>query len=443
MIRTATKSRKTRGTFKVHVSPKKRAAAASPLATTRAQLLKRFKRLKANSKRRVRRLSQVLLGSGRSFAGHVVIPPREVASRTDALRLKDIQKELKTGKAAVYWVDGSERHGYLGAGVVWEEGNITRARFHLLGRNTVGYSGDAELFAIAAAMRKAKLTVRNGNGAQLVRIYSDAREVLLGLRSGRHPWIGPLQDKTTVLRQLYDNVDWLVSHNVRVEVIWVKGHSGSEGNQIADTAARKAVTAQIASCRLNDPGITAQQDITKRCRRFGPDWSAEWLYRMHRQQLISAFRGPNIKSTKLAEVSKLLEICESIDIPTADPASESEANSEDDLADMSGAVGHRKNANSDNIGIAIKTDHAARPSASRSFPRQKSELPGRHASPLRVQKGVEDTRAHRAARSVQTRSGGARAERTRCIPSLLIWGSATVQCATRLRKRSRLDNIEQ
>src|SRR5690242_7425116 len=324
MTRTTTKSRKTRGTFEVHESPKKRAAAASPLATTRAQLLKRFKRLKANSKQRVRRLSQVLLGSGRSFAGHVVIPPHEVASRTDVLRLKDIRKELKTGKAAVYWVDGSERDGYLGAGVVWDEGNITRARFHSLGRNNAGYSGDAELFAIAAAMRKAKRTVRNGNGAQLVRIYSDAQAVLLGLRSGQHHWIGPLQEKTTVLQELYDNADWLVSHNVRVEIIWVKGHSASEGNQIADTAARKAVTAQITSCRSNDPGITAQQDITKRYRRLGPDWSAEWLYRMHRQQLISAFKGPNIKIGKLAEVSKLLEICEAIDIPTADPTSESE-----------------------------------------------------------------------------------------------------------------------
>ncbi|KAJ4986346.1 hypothetical protein SVAN01_08163 [Stagonosporopsis vannaccii] len=455
MARAKTTTRKTRVSFEVHKSPKKqdrRPAAANVAVATTAQLRKRFKQLKAVRKLRVRRLSQELLGSGRRFAGRVVIPAPHVASQTDTLRLKDIRKDFEIGKAAVYWVDGSEKDGYSGAGVVWQEGRITKARYHSLGHNTGGCSGDAELFAIAAAMRKAKRLIRKGSAAQLVRIYSDAQVVLCSLASGHHSWIGPLQDKKTVLQELYDNADWLVSHNIRVEVLWVKGHSASEGNRIADTAASKAVSVQIARDRSKLSGTTTQQDVRKRCKNLGPDWSAEWLYRMHRQQLISAFKGLKSKAGNLAAVSKMLEICEAAQITSAESTSERETDFEDGLMEMPDSAGLNNDAKSSDADIAIKQNITTIP-AMRPPAKQGVALPGRmtstkmtntalHTLQRRAKKVSADTQIALVAESTRTRSNASATNHVPCIPSLLIWGTTTELCATRLRKQSRLDNIE-
>ncbi|UPX16373.1 uncharacterized protein EKO05_0006780 [Ascochyta rabiei] len=231
---------------------------------------------------RLQRICDSILGPKPTFPGTIIIPDSVVAKLEDATRLQNIENDLKLRQAQVCWVDGSNRNGFLGAGVVWRDSEQLYSASYQLGPNTKGDSTDAEVIAIAAALGRAKKYTQRGHQYQLVRIYSDAREVLKHIRNGTCHAVGPLLVRKTALEGLYARAYWLKAHKVRVELIWVKGHANSEGNQSADAVASNAVSEQIIT-RNATPSTSCipktVNDVPDLWKSLGQDWVDEWLWR--------------------------------------------------------------------------------------------------------------------------------------------------------------------
>jgi ribonuclease HI len=261
-----------------------------PAAAYRSQKLgEQLVELKVRRKERMCRLQQAILGpGGRIFNGRIIVPSDIDARMPDSVRLQDISTAIILDLALVYWVDGSYGHqrkaeGFMGAGVVWQDRGIDRFQSYKLGRRT-GNNEDAEVFAIAAALGKAKEEVDQGRDFELVRVISDALCVLTGLRRGTQCRFGPMLTKRTALQAIYERADLLTSLGIQVELMWVKGHSKSEGNNLADKVANQAVKDQVAGINMisgnEDPTRPmTRADVPTMWKELGPDWVDEWLAR--------------------------------------------------------------------------------------------------------------------------------------------------------------------
>jgi ribonuclease HI len=234
----------------------------------------------------------------RVFTGTISIPdPLETQMRTDNDLLYDIRTQFDTGKAAVYWVDGSRQHDYrydaiLGAGVAWLERNAEgdwswTTRGFALGRDT-GSSEDAELFAIAAAFRLAvdRTQTNEGDAVEVVRILSDCMAVLQGLDTGTITHLGPAVSSPWALQDIYDFTDFLVERGTAVQLVWLKGHAHSEGNRRADGVAHKAVLKQMCDSRGRS-GWVKREDVPRRILEMGSDSVEEWYWRVNKTLLLA------------------------------------------------------------------------------------------------------------------------------------------------------------
>lgn len=135
---------------------------------------------------RLKRLHDSVLGPSPRFPGTITIPDTIEARLEDEMRIQDLEPFLQIGTAQVYWVNGSNNHGFLGAGVTWQENGQFFTASHPLGpADTEGGCGDAELFAVAAALGQAQAQVERVNELKVVRIFSDSKDVLERWRTGR------------------------------------------------------------------------------------------------------------------------------------------------------------------------------------------------------------------------------------------------------------------
>jgi ribonuclease HI len=218
----------------------------------------------------------------------VTVPSDVDARMPDSVRLQDIATTTTLGLALVYWVDGPYGcvhavEGFMGAGVVWQESGNDRFQSYKLGLWT-GNNEDAEVFTIAAALGQAKKEVEEGRVAHLFRVFSDAKGVLEALERGTMCRFGPMLMKRTALQGIYERADWLASLGIQVELVWVKSHSNSEGNRLADQAASRAVKEQAFDLNMdpsNDNSVRhmARADVPAMWKELGPDWADEWLLR--------------------------------------------------------------------------------------------------------------------------------------------------------------------
>lgn len=198
----------------------------------------------------------------------------------DSARIQDLKPA-----AQVYWVDGSEAKGFLGAGIVWKaDGRFVLGRCHL-GQNTGGDNLDAELYALGEALRQAKKCMQQGAELEVVSVFSDALAVLESIKQGNCRTFGPLRSGGTALENLYARAQWLKERNVSIELIWVKGHANSEGNSLADEAAGRATAEQASNLPPPIPYFSIHKtelDVPQVWRDRGQDWIDEWLWRANR-----------------------------------------------------------------------------------------------------------------------------------------------------------------
>lgn len=272
-----------------------------------SQVRKVHGEIKALRRARAYRLQREILGTNRTFPGAVIIPTPEVARAKDEQRLMDIHAAIRTGVAIVYWADGSHSaSGYLGAGVAWRGPEMFWYQTYHLGRHT-GASNDAELFAIAAALGRAKKAVGENEQIQLVRIYTDAKAVLEGLANGSQSEFGPMINPKTALQGVYERAEWLLARGIKLELIWVKGHAESEGNKWADQAATRAVQEQLPPHQQGKKisgrrrSLMTLGDIPSMFNEKGPDWAEEWLSRANahifQQGLVPKTSATNVQQT--------------------------------------------------------------------------------------------------------------------------------------------------
>lgn len=385
MTRTKKQSAKTRENPWSQKKEKKQSQILAGFTSrSRARLYTTFKKFRDGRKARLQQLCDKLLGASRSFPAHIDIPSHEIAKATDERRLRDVKDEIELDNAEIYWTDGSQRRGFLGAGVFWQRHSGTGGAWYKLGSSTEGCSSDAELFAVAAALYRAKRSVQGNRSVRLVRIYTDARAVLDSLRLRSYPWIGPLHNNEIALQGLFETAEWLVAEGVRLELIWVKGHSGSEGNKSADKLATKAVSRQIAAGKKAMPRINKYHKTPDMWKPFGTAWATERLYRKYRSR---NFENEQNTTREHKWLSAALESLEKL---------EASQSSQDGSA--SGADG----------------GNGSGPSGPRGTERNNPPL-------------------------TQLTPNQAPARRKQWMNALAIWGRQPVLCTTRLRKPSQLD----
>lgn len=239
---------------------------------------------------RLKRISALLL-SGRPFAGRA-ITDREAGFQTDEIRLEDIADDLENGRAVAYWTDGSvggdgNKRGVMGGGVIATSRGYDIRLKEDAGRYT-GDSQDSELLAIAMALKHAKHAFREFEEFRLLRIYTDAMNLLVDLKSNdpSHRTIGPLvPGEMTALEVLYGHTEWLVRQGVSVELVWVKSHKHSAANEEADGLARQAIDDRsVFQSRAYGGGmperkVMTAKDAPKAFKKLGEDWVEEWLFR--------------------------------------------------------------------------------------------------------------------------------------------------------------------
>ncbi|KAH7080963.1 hypothetical protein FB567DRAFT_412433, partial [Paraphoma chrysanthemicola] len=230
---------------------------------------------------RCNRIISSIVGS-RAFPGTVTIPSVAEACRDDSSRLQDIADPTTT---LVYCADGSYRRAgvndVLGAGVAWLDEQKWHYASYSLGVNT-GNSQDAELFGISAALGLAlERVVVEGEAIELVRIFSDAQKVLDALANGNPNVLGPAGRKSWALGDVYEWADALVKAGVKVELVWVKGHSQSMGNRLADEAAVSAANMQKESLGKGKRFLVQRGDVPDEMKDPDRDAVDEWHWRVN------------------------------------------------------------------------------------------------------------------------------------------------------------------
>jgi ribonuclease HI len=270
-----------------------------PLASAAARRVDKTRiariEIRAQRKLRARKLHQSILGRNPTFSGKVIISLPSEAREPDSVRLMNDDKNIELGHTIVYWADGSyacsgSSAGYMGAAVAWLDGDRYSVESYELGRYT-GNSEDAEIFAIAAALGKAKNEVWESMDIHLVKVYSDAMGILQALANGTPCRVGPmLSNENTAIRAIYDRAKWLANKGVELELLWVKGHSESTGNALADRAAYDAVSDQAerlipAAWQWDSrPGKRMTgENVPEPWKHMGSDWVEEWLSRANGQ----------------------------------------------------------------------------------------------------------------------------------------------------------------
>lgn len=85
-------------------------------------------------------------------------------------------------------------------------------------------------------------------------------EVLERLRTGRCHILGPILAEETVLEGLFARAHWLKDHNVRIELIWVRGHANCAGNEHADAAAGKVTPKPLTRLHRHLSSLLSRQN---------------------------------------------------------------------------------------------------------------------------------------------------------------------------------------
>ncbi|KAF2993892.1 hypothetical protein E8E13_002503 [Curvularia kusanoi] len=296
------KESKTRKAFVAHKAPKDGKDTTVGPSKVLLRLRSEFQSIKSKTKLRRDRLCHELIGSGRKFAGTIIIPSNEAARSDDESRLSDIQTN----------------NGFLGAGLVSYKSGKQQKKAYELGEVSRGNAQDAEMYAIAAALYLAKGSVqKKGTKFKLLRIYTDSQASLLSLQTGKNLCIGPLHHGFFALKEMFDAAEWLVEQGVRVELIWVKGHDKSEGNKMADQQATNAILKQRGPRKQRKAQAQAQASAPKTSppnlppvwKNLGQDWATEWVFRAHHGDMASSLNNHTLSNNSFEKATALLTFC--------------------------------------------------------------------------------------------------------------------------------------
>lgn len=150
-------------------------------------------------------------------------------------KITAIEEAIKASNAnSILFTDGSRLEtGNLRCSVVWRapDGSWKTQKTHL-GKNKETF--DAELFAIAEALKLVNRKVIGNHATHLVRIFADSTAALKRIQED-NPGPGQWTTRTIIkIERTLMRAGW------HIEYHWVPGHSKAEGNEKAARAAKDA-----------------------------------------------------------------------------------------------------------------------------------------------------------------------------------------------------------
>lgn len=128
------------------------------------------------------------------------------------------------------------------------------------GRFTSSYT--AELYALEAAVNYIKDMLTEEGAPRTVRICCDSQSALSRLREG------PAAQKERVADNIWEALR-KIDQRHRIDLQWVPGHAGIEGNELADTEARKAAALPQKEVPINLATAKARLKLN-----LGREWAA-------------------------------------------------------------------------------------------------------------------------------------------------------------------------
>lgn len=134
------------------------------------------------------------------------------------------------------WVDGARsKEGKAGAAAVTQDGSggWKERRWHLGTNKEVV---DAELYAITEALKPGR-GWRFQPETRVINIFTDSRAALQRITKGVSSEVGQW-----LVRRIVERTENIRRASGQVTLRWVPAHSGIEGNQRADEAARSAAS---------------------------------------------------------------------------------------------------------------------------------------------------------------------------------------------------------
>ena len=135
------------------------------------------------------------------------------------------------------WCDGSKLDkGGTGAAVVWEDSISGKWQEQkvCLGLNKEIF--DAEIWGISEAFKVAEEKTRQVQETWVINIFCDSQTTINNLRECN------VYAGQALKLQIYQKAQKLVEQGHSISVAWVPGHSGVEGNERADKAAKEAAS---------------------------------------------------------------------------------------------------------------------------------------------------------------------------------------------------------
>jgi ribonuclease HI len=135
-----------------------------------------------------------------------------------------------------------------GAGVAYYVRDNWRGRSFALGN--IRNSFHAEALAVVEALKTANELLPDLK-YRYTKVYTDCKAVLTEIVAGNGDILSIHPEQRQVVREIIQQRQQLLDHGYEVALCWVKAHSFSEGNEIADKLAGRGSRASADPRRIN------------------------------------------------------------------------------------------------------------------------------------------------------------------------------------------------
>lgn len=178
------------------------------------------------------------------------------------------QKQTKDGEnEMVVYTDGSMREGRVGAGVLWKEGGEAREGGYYLWKSMEVF--DAEMLAIKEGIKWGTKTAA-WEGRTQVTVRADNQAAI------QRPLTSSLSHGEMLAKAIRKEVAKAHRQNVTVQIEWVKGHAGVEGNEQGDRVAKKATQeVRVHKEAYVSTAFLARSSKEETARKWDERWEKE------------------------------------------------------------------------------------------------------------------------------------------------------------------------